>query len=121
MSSLAGTNVLCVSCCHCCVELCRILHACTHCSGKIRYLEFLAAALGVMDDTWLSEDRLKDAFQVFHLMHTYYNIWCNCVLRCDIVLCHIKCSVQRCGGAARGITVIACAVLQRQMPCSAIR
>jgi hypothetical protein len=35
-----------------------------HGSGKIRYLEFLAAALGVMDETWLSEDRLKDAFQV---------------------------------------------------------
>ena len=31
-------------------------------SGKIRYLEFLAAALGVMDEAWLSEPRLKDAF-----------------------------------------------------------
>ncbi|KAG5188519.1 kinase-like domain-containing protein [Tribonema minus] len=32
-------------------------------SGKIRYFEFLAAALGAMDEAWLSETRLRDAFQ----------------------------------------------------------
>jgi len=39
-------------------------------TGKIRYLEFLAAALGAMDDTWLNESRLKDAFQCIDVDHT---------------------------------------------------
>jgi hypothetical protein len=53
-------------------------YSCMHahyCSGKIRYLEFLAAALGVMDETWLSEDRLKDAFQVNTLAYTCIRIY----------------------------------------------
>jgi hypothetical protein len=78
------------------------MHA--YCSGKIRYLEFLAAALGVMDETWLSEDRLKDAFQVClciytHCIYTYY-------IRCSHALCCARCALQyassvlqRCDGA----------------------